>query len=311
MYHTIFGKQGDRRSNIYKELIDDGADTFNLTGINALLGSRPVIFQWLKYLPMAQRSMNVRNRRNANIIKLVKMRLENKKNNDDGIETYVDYMNDLVEQGKMTYDELISDLYFLFIAATDTTSTTLDFGIALAAKYGEIQDMVRKELLDVMKDGQFELKMVHSCPLFRAFVYEVLRISSAAYTGVQHCVTEDTYVTCKVKEYKIPKQTFILTDMNYIHHYNSSDSSTRDESIDGDKIVLKNWLNDDGRFVMNESFVGFGVGRRDCVGRQLAMKEVQYILGYLLMKYKFTLEDPDSVGDLCTRKEGTLAVVFL
>eukprot|EP00486_Rosalina_sp_Unknown_P004799 CAMPEP_0201570612 /NCGR_PEP_ID=MMETSP0190_2-20130828/12938_1 /ASSEMBLY_ACC=CAM_ASM_000263 /TAXON_ID=37353 /ORGANISM="Rosalina sp." /LENGTH=52 /DNA_ID=CAMNT_0047994313 /DNA_START=83 /DNA_END=238 /DNA_ORIENTATION=+ len=52
----------------------------------------------------------------------------------------------------MTFDEEIADLYFLFIAATDTTSSTLDFGIALAAKYGDIQDKIRKELLNIMTD---------------------------------------------------------------------------------------------------------------------------------------------------------------
>ena len=312
LYHTLFGKQVDRNSNIYKELMFDLDSTFRMTPLDIILGSKSLFFRWIKYLPIAQKVSNVRNRRNKNIKSLVEMRLNDKKYNDDGIETYVDHMQQLVDEGEIKYDEFIADLYFLFIAGTDTTSSTLDFGIALAAKYGEIQDIVRKELLNVMKNGSFDLKIVHSCPLFRAFVYEVLRISSVAYLGVQHCVNEDKYIIYNGKEYKIPKQIFLLTDMNYIHHYNSNDNnSTWNKSIDGDKIVLENWLSDDGRFIKNESFVGFGVGRRDCAGRQLAMKEVQYILGYLLMKYEFTLENPESVGNLCQRKKGTFATVFL
>ena len=37
------------------------------------------------------------------------------------------------------------------------------------------------------------------------------------------------------------------------------------------------------RFVMNESLLVFGVGKRDCVVRQSAMKEIRYTLAYLLM----------------------------
>ena len=306
LYHTLFGEQADRNSAIYKELIEDSENSFRFTGIDSLLRS----FWFLRYLPIAKKVTNCRNRRNANIKKLIEMRIEKKKNQDDGVETYVDYMHELVEQGKMTFDEEIADLYFLFIAATDTTSSTLDFGIALGAKYSDIQQRVRAELLDVM-DGLFNLKMIHSCPLFRAFVHETLRISSVAYMGVGHVVQEDKYVKYDGIEYKIPKNTSILTNMNYIHHYNSTANSTWNENIDGDKIILENWLSDDGRFVQNESFVGFGVGRRDCIGRGLAMKELQYVLGYLLMKYKFVLEDPESIGNLCERKQGTFATVFL
>ena len=54
---------------------------------------------------------------------------------------------------------------------------------------------------------------------------------------------------------------------------------------------------DDGgiRFVVNESFVAFGVGKRDCVGRQLAMKEILYTLGYLLMNYKISFENKEDM----------------
>ena len=50
--------------------------------------------------------------------------------------------------------------------------------------------------------------------------------------------------------------------MDYIHIHNKKDENWK--KIDGDKIFLENWLSDDGRFVTNKSFVGFGVGRRLC-----------------------------------------------
>ena len=50
----------------------------------------------------------------------------------------------------------------------------------------------------------------------------------------------------------------------YIHNYNKTHVSWK--YIDGDKIFLENWLSEDKRFVVNEYFIGFGVGRRDCLG---------------------------------------------
>ena len=33
------------------------------------------------------------------------------------------------------------------------------------------------------------------------------------------------------------------------------------------------------------------ISKQDCVGKQLAMKEMRVILGYLLLNYKFSIED--------------------
>ena len=54
-----------------------------------------------------------------------------------------------------------------------------------------------------------------------------------------------------------------------------------------DKMYLENFLteDDDGelRFVVNESLISFGVGRRDCVGRRLYNrdKSCQYVLKHV------------------------------
>ena len=78
---------------------------------------------------------------------------------------------------------------------------------------------------------------------------------------------------------------------------------------DGDKLILENFLSDDKtRFVLNESFVSFGVGRRDCVGRQLAMKEIQIMLGYLLINYQLKLYKP--IDNIVLRRKNNGATFF-
>ena len=99
----------------------------------------------------------------------------------------------------------------------------------------------------------------------------------------------------------------VYTNTNYIHLLNGKHENWKE--IDKDKIFLSNWLSDDGRFVMNQSFVGFGVGRRDCIGRQLAMKELQYILGFLLMKYKFRLNK--EINNILDHRKKNYAVIYI
>ena len=81
--------------------------------------------------------------------------------------------------------------------------------------------------------------------------------------------------------------------MDHIHIYGGNNEHWK--RTNGDEIFLDNFLTKDDdrgiRFVMNESFIIFGVGRRDCVGRQLAMKEIRYTLAYLLMNYNVSLYD--------------------
>ena len=50
---------------------------------------------------------------------------------------------------------------------------------------------------------------------------------------------------------------------------------------------LEYWLDDNNKFKMNENFITFGVGKRDCVGRSLAMKSIYSVFGLLITKYKF------------------------
>ena len=98
MYHTIFGRQAERNSKLVKELVEDFDQAFRMAPIDMMLRSSNPLFKLLRHFPIAQKVLKVRNRRNSNIQKLVEMRLDDKKNNDDGIETYVDYMHSMVDE---------------------------------------------------------------------------------------------------------------------------------------------------------------------------------------------------------------------
>ena len=252
----------------------------------------------------------IRNRRDGMLLEMILERVNIKEKSD---KSYIDSTHERVINGEMSQDEEIADTFALFAAGMDTTAATLEFGITLLAKYVDIQDKVRKELLNVMKK-EFDLKIVNKCPLLRAVIHEIMRIASVINSGVPHTSFKDYWIELDDgKRYKIPKNSLIQVNVEYIHIYGKKENWKR---TNGDELILENWLieDDDGgiRFVMNESFILFGVGKRDCVGRQLAVKELQYVIGYLLMNYSVSFwNDHDKNIDILTRKKYNLGLVHL
>ena len=75
------------------------------------------------------------------------------------------------------------------------------------------------------------------------------------------------------------------------------------------EIHLEYWLNDDNKFKMNENFISFGVGKRDCVGKSLAMKSMFAVFGLLIPKYKFKAQNDNPNGMNIKQKWGLTLIV--
>ncbi len=100
-----------------------------------------------------------------------------------------------------------------------------------------------------------------------------LRISSIAKLGVAHIIVENDLF---VNNYRLPKGSTVFYNTDYIHNYSKNENWKYDKFINNNQkqICLENWLKIDSngkcKFYQNESFILFGEGKRDCVGRQLA-----------------------------------------
>ena len=261
IYHTMFGQRIERNCKLYNQLHADTVGTFNVILYDVLCRFLP-FFARFKYFTEPLDS--VRTRRNDTIKQLIQERVRSKDKDDD--KSYIDYTHELVINGELTEDEAIADTSIMFAAGTDTTSSTLDFGVALMGKYQDVQERVRKEVMSIMKDGVFDLKLVNNCPLFKAFVHEVLRISSVVFLGVPHFSNKDLWVQVDDgNKYKIPKGTQMRANIEYIHIYNQKDENWKNGKGDGGRMILENFLDEQGNFVMNKSFIDFGVGRRGMI----------------------------------------------
>eukprot|EP01084_Bolivina_argentea_P138440 243718_1 len=211
---------------------------------------------------------------------------------------YVDYISN-----ELSESEVLADALTLIFAGTHTTSSTINFGIVFCAKYENMQQKVRNELIDCYKrnhqinDGndcykRFNINWINELTYFRAFVHETLRVSSITQIGLPHRATNDIKVNGDDgKQYCIPKGYIIFYNIEMMHKYSKTRENWTDSS---DKICLENWINPETmKFEINKSFMTFGAGRRDCVGKGFAIKQIYIIMANLLLNYEFSLKDKD------------------
>eukprot|EP01084_Bolivina_argentea_P289288 496720_1 len=218
---------------------------------------------------------------------------------ENGPETYCDYLLDAMEQKEMTEIEGIADIFLMYIAGSETTSNTIYWGLILTAKYIDIQEQVRKELLSVCdlngENMKFDLKKINKLPIFRAFIFEILRISCVLPRSVPRYLYKDVSINYNDKTYNIPSGTMVYNNTQFIHTLNSKYENWKGKQ---NEFNLMNWVIYDKnknkyKVKNNVSFTAFGFGRRECIGRVIAFKVLQLFFGKILLKYRLELSEKD------------------
>ena len=145
---------------------------------------------------------------------------------------------------------------------------------------------------------EFDYSIMNQLHVFRAFIHEMLRISSVIPLGVPHYTTEDVTIELEGNMVVIPKYTLLHPNTLYIQKWTDWNDGNKPLKEENNDIHLEYWLEaETGRFKMNDNFVLFSVGKRDCVGRSLAMKSLYAIFAMFLVRYKFVApnNDPDAI----------------
>ena len=90
-------------------------------------------------------------------------------------------------------------------------------------------------------------------------------------------------------DYIIEKNSLIYPNLSYLL---LNDKNVWNKSDDGMDLHLDYWLTTDTKgnkiFVNNKNSIPFSVGKRDCLGKLLAIKEMQAFFGNLLLQYQIS-----------------------
>ncbi|XP_064859864.1 cytochrome P450 2U1 [Oncorhynchus nerka] len=169
----------------------------------------------------------------------------------------------------------------LFIAGTDTTTNTVLWMMLYMVVYPDIQERVQAEIDAVVgPDRVPSLTDKGSLPFTEATIMEVQRLTVVVPLAIPHMASETT----EFRGYTIPKGTVIIPNLWSVH---------RDPTVweEPDDFNPSRFLDDQGNLLRKECFIPFGIGRRVCMGEQLAKMELFLMFTSLLQAFSFRLPE--------------------
>uniref|UniRef100_A0A2K5EPV5 unspecific monooxygenase n=1 Tax=Aotus nancymaae TaxID=37293 RepID=A0A2K5EPV5_AOTNA len=198
------------------------------------------------------------------------------------------------QQSEFTIENLIATVTDVFGAGTETTSTTLRFGLLLLLKYPEVTAKVQEEIECVVGRNHSPCMQDRShMPYTDAVVHEIQRYIDLIPTNLPHAVTCDV----KNRNYLIPKVylfcyfqgTTIITSLTSVLHNDK-------EFPNPEMFDPGHFLDKSGNFKKSDYFMTFSTGKRMCVGDGLAHMELFLLLTTILQNFNLKSQvDPKDI----------------
>uniref|UniRef100_A0A4W6CSK9 Cytochrome P450, family 2, subfamily Y, polypeptide 3 n=1 Tax=Lates calcarifer TaxID=8187 RepID=A0A4W6CSK9_LATCA len=175
---------------------------------------------------------------------------------------------------EFNYDNLVSTVMNLFLAGTETTSSTIRYALSVLIKYPHIQGR-----------SPNRRHRSHS-PFTDAVIHEVQRFLDIVPFSLPHYALQDI----TFRGYTIPKDTVIIPLLHSVLKEEKQWATPW-------SFNPQHFLDQNGNFKKNPAFLPFAAGKRACVGESLARMEIFIFLVSLLQHFTFSCaEGPDSIN---------------
>uniref|UniRef100_A0A667Y5F8 Uncharacterized protein n=1 Tax=Myripristis murdjan TaxID=586833 RepID=A0A667Y5F8_9TELE len=215
---------------------------------------------------------------------------------------YIDcYLSEIQKVGgQITHfkDNLIICALELFVAGSETTSTTLRWAFLYMAKYPEIQEKVQAEIDRVIGQSRQPSMMDRAnLPYTDAVIHEILRMGNIVPLSLPHSTNNEM----QLGNYTIPKGVVIIPNLTSVL-FDKKEWETPYTFNPG------HFLNEEGKFVKRAAFIPFSAGKRVCLGENLARMEL--FLFFTSFMQRFTFSMPSGVKPVLDYRFGvTLAPI--
>jgi len=186
--------------------------------------------------------------------------------------------------GDVGREYLANTMLDLFIAGSETTSTSLTWAVLLMTRHPDIQAKVQEELDNVVgKSRTPSIEDKANLHYTEAVLTEITRYANIVPQGIFHCSKNDF----TVNGITIPANTLVVP-MN-------QELLKGSYWGDGSMFRPERFLDDAGKFVKDEHWIPFSIGKRQCLGETLAKTELFLFFCGLLHEFRLY---PEVEGEL-------------
>ncbi|XP_036610277.1 cytochrome P450 2J2-like [Trichosurus vulpecula] len=275
---VTFGHRFDYHDSQFRELLKS---LDNVLVLEARWESQLFnMFPWImKFLPGShQKFFNEWKKLESFVKQVIKQHKEDL--NPEKTQDFIDaYLKELCKDNihpSFNEENLVFCTLDLFLAGTETTSTTLRWALLYLALYPEIQGKIQAEIDRVIgQSRQPTMADKENMPYTNAAIHEVQRMGNIIPFNVPRVARVDTTVA----GYHVPKGTILSTNLTALH---------RDpEEWDTPETFNPEHFLENGQFKKREAFLPFSIGKRVCLGEQLARTELFLFFTSLLQKFTF------------------------
>ncbi|XP_078286917.1 cytochrome P450 2J2-like isoform X2 [Rhinoraja longicauda] len=184
----------------------------------------------------------------------------------------------------LTEGNLLYDIHDLFLGGTETTTTTLCWGLLYMMAYPEIQVKCQKEIDKVIgRSRRPSMQDSSAMPYVSAVIHEVQRYANILPVSVARATTQDT----PFMGYTIKKDTLVLINLYSV-------LTEEGQWKHPHQFNPENFLTESGEFFKPDAFIPFSMGIRACLGERLAKMELFLFFTTLLQHLEFHWPDSTS-----------------
>ncbi|KAL7594968.1 cytochrome P450 76C1 [Lactuca sativa] len=206
---------------------------------------------------------------------------------EDRRKDFVQILLELMEQkdGSISLDiiKIKALLMDIVLAATDTTSTMVEWVISEILNNPGVMRKVQDELTDVIGMNVVQESHLPKLTYLDAVIKETFRV----HTPVPLLVHRYPDESCTVGGYTIPKGTIVYMNVWAIHR--DPKIWTNPLEFMPERFLIDKWDYNGNNF----KFLPFGSGRRICPGIPLGEKMLMYILASLLHSFDWRLPEDE------------------
>uniref|UniRef100_A0A3Q3VUD6 Uncharacterized protein n=1 Tax=Mola mola TaxID=94237 RepID=A0A3Q3VUD6_MOLML len=169
----------------------------------------------------------------------------------------------------------------LFLAGSETTSKTLQWGLIFLIKNPHVQDKVQAEIDGVIGPTRQPVMADRpNLPYTDAVIHEIQRVGNIVPLNGLRMAAKDTILD----GYFIPKGTAVMPNLTSVLF-------DKNEWETPDTFNPQHFLDVEGKFVRRDAFLPFSAGKRACLGEGLARTELFLFFVSLCQKFVFSTLD--------------------